>query len=108
MKNVDGWTNGQKQLFRAPFGGTLATVQDGPSVVSFLPLLALVAFGVFTFLTLLAFLAFLALFTFASHIGIGGAKAFAFPCVKAFAFTGWRRSYTIPAVGMGPKRERQV
>ena len=60
-----------------------------------LPLLALIAFGVFTFLTLLAFLAFLALFTFASHIGIGGAKAFAFPCVRAFAFTGWRRSFLI-------------
>ena len=41
--NVDGWTNGQKQLFRVSFGWTFATFQDGPRVVScpFWPLLPL-------------------------------------------------------------------
>ena len=84
-----------KQLLRVPFGGTLATFKKEPSVVSFLPLLAFIALGVFAFLTLLAFLTFLAFFAFASHISIGGARAFAFPCVRAFAFTGWRRSFLI-------------
>ena len=79
-----------EQLFRVPFGGTFTTFQNGRSVVSFLPLVAFVALGVFAFLTLLAFLTFWAFFAFASHISVGGARALALPCVRAFAFTGCR------------------
>ena len=87
-QEIVGGIDGEKQLFCVTLGRTLAPF-------SFLPFVALVAFGVFTFLTLLAFLALLALLAFARNIGVGGTRAFAFPCVWAFAFTGWRRSSLI-------------
>ena len=72
-----------KQLFRAPFGRTFTTFQNGRNLVPFLPFLAFDALLVFALLAFLAFLTFLALFAFASHISAGEALALAFPCIRA-------------------------
>ena len=78
----------RKQLFQVLFGRTLAIFQNGRNLVPFLPFVAFDALLVFALL--LALLAFLAFFAFASHVSAGETVALAFPCIRAFAFTGWR------------------